>query len=278
MKPQASFTFKRDPSGQTFIAKQLTTYPFTLTQPFYFDSVPEGMLTLILQSISGGIYEKDNLRLNFSAEEGASVHLTTQGATVVHSMREERAAKQHVSIQAKKGSFVEYLPDPLSLFPQARLRSAVHVTVEESATAIIGDAFSLHDPESLDRPFASFFNETVFKRPNGQRVCLDRFEITGEAFCRSLPPALQPYRTQGTLWVVSDYDPDAIVTALRATVASTPDIYGGASLLPGHAGAWMRVLAIDAVALRRVFQAAWNATRLCVTGVTPASRRKSGWL
>ena len=276
--PQVALSFKRAPSGQTFIARQRTTYPFTLTQPFSLDRAPHGMLTLMLQSISGGVYENEHLALDFSAEAGAGVHLTTQGATVVHSMREGRVATQQVFIRAGKGSFVEYLPDPLTLFPQARFRSAVHIAVEEGATAISGDAFGLHDPEALARPFGSIFNETVFQRPDGQRRCLDRFEMTGPEFVDSLPPALRRYQTQGTFWVVSDHVAEELVTILRTALGPLPDIYAGVSILPHNAGVWMRALAVDAVALRRAFHAAWSAVRVCLTGVKPLSRRKSGWL
>lgn len=276
--PQAVLSFKRDPSGQTFIARQRTTYPFTLTQPFCLDRAPHGMLTLMLQSISGGVYENERLALDFSVKDGACVHLTTQGATVVHSMREDRGATQQVSIRAGKGSFVEYLPDPLALFPQAHFRSAVQITVGEGATVISGDAFGLHDPEALARPFGSIFSETVFQQPDGQRRCVDRFEMSGREFIASLPPALQRYQTQGTFWVVSDHNAEELVTAVRMAFNSLPDIYAGASVLPDNAGVWMRVLALDAVALRSAFHAAWSAVRLCLTGVKPPSRRKLGWL
>ena len=276
--PHVSLSFKRDPSGQTFLAEQRTTYPFTLTQPFCLDRAPHGMLTLMLQSISGGVYENERLALDFSVEDGACVHLTTQGATVVHSMREGRVATQQVSIRAGKGSFVEYLPDPLALFPQAHFRSAVHIAVEEGATAISGDAFGLHDPDALGRPFGSIFSETVFQRSDGQRHCVDRFEMSGHEFVTSLPSALQRYQTQGTFWVVSDHDTGELVTTLRTALDPLPGIYAGASILPGNVGVWMRVLAVDAVALRGAFHAAWSAVRLCLTGVEPPSRRKSGWL
>ena len=276
--PQVALSFKRAPSGQTFLARQRTTYPFTLTQPFSLDRAPHGMLTLMLQSISGGVYENEHLALDCSVEAGARVHLTTQGATVVHSMREGRVATQQVFIRAGKDSFVEYLPDPLTLFPQARFRSAVHIAVEEGATAISGDAFGLHDPEALARPFGSIFNETVFQRPDGQRRCLDRFEMTGPEFVDSLPPALRRYQTQGTFWVVSDHAAEELVTILRTALGPLPDIYAGVSILPHNAGVWMRALAVDAVALRRAFHAAWSAVRVCLTGVKPPSRRKSGWL
>ena len=276
--PHVSLGFKCDPSGQTFIARQRTTYPFTLTQPFCLDRAPHGMLTLMLQSISGGVYENERLTLDFSVEDGACVHLTTQGATVVHSMREGRVATQQVSIRAGKSSFVEYLPDPLALFPHAHFRSSVHITVEEGATAISGDAFGLHDPEALGRPFGSIFSETVFRRPDGQHRCVDRFEMSGHEFVASLPSALRCYQTQGTFWVVSDHDTEELVTALRTALDPLPDIYAGASILPDDAGVWMRVLAVDAVALRSAFHAAWSAVRLGLTGVEPPSRRKSGWL
>ena len=276
--PQVSLTFKRDPSGQTFLARQRTTYPFTLTQPFCLDRAPHGMLTLMLQSISGGVYENERLTLDFSVEDGAGVHLTTQGATVVHSMRGGRVATQQVSIRAGKGSFVEYLPDPLALFPHAHFRSSVRIAVEEGATVISGDAFGLHDPDALARPFGSIFSETVFQRSDGQRRCVDRFEVSGHEFVASLPHALQRYQTQGTFWVVSDHDAEELVTALRTALAPLPDIYAGASVLPDDAGVWTRVLAVDAVALRSAFHAAWSAVRLCLTGVEPPSRRKSGWL
>ena len=278
MNPQASFTFKCDPSGQTFIARQHTTYPFTLTQPFHLDRVPDGMLTLILQSISGGIYEKDRLALDFSVEDSADVHLTTQGATVVHAMREGGGAVQHVSLRASEGSLVEYLPDPLTLFPRARFRSHTNITVEEGATVVLGDAFSLHDPESLDRPFASFFNETVFQRPDGQQICVDRFEISGREFREALPPALQQYQTQGTFWVVSDHDPNVLVAVLRERLASVPNVYAGVSTLPHDAGAWVRLLTVDTIALSKAFQTVWCAARLFLTDVEPTSRRKIGWL
>ncbi len=278
MSPQVALTFRRAPAGQTFIAQQRTTYPFTLTRPFCLDRVPPGMLTLMLQSISGGVYAGERLGLDFSVEDGAGVHLTTQGATVVHTMPASSVATQQVCIRAGRGSFVEYLPDPLTLFPQAHFRSCVHIAVEEGATALSGDAFGLHDPDALARPFGSLFSETIFQRPDGQRRCVDRFEMTGPDFVASLPAALRHYQTQGTFWVVSDHAPEELVRIVRTAFEPLPDIYAGASILPDNMGVWMRVLAADAVALQTAFQAVWSAVRVCLTGLEPPSRRKSGWL
>ena len=62
-KARSSLTFRRDPAGRTFIAGQRTEYPVHMTRPFRLPADPEGMLTLYLQSSSGGLYRGDDLRL-----------------------------------------------------------------------------------------------------------------------------------------------------------------------------------------------------------------------
>src|SRR5262249_39964221 len=151
--------FESAPSGATFLARRFVTYPFFLTTPFRLDHVPAGMLTTILQSVSGGIYERERLALSFTVARNAHAHCTTQSATVVHSMSPEQEANQLVTIHAASGSFVEYLPDPLILFPDASLRTALHVEVEDDATVIFSDAFLSHDPDARDRQFRSLFSE-----------------------------------------------------------------------------------------------------------------------
>src|SRR5262249_26321624 len=156
----------------TFAARRFVTYPFFLTTPFYLDSTPSGMLTTILQSVSGGIYEGERLTLTFTAEADAQAHCTTQSATVVHSMSEVGVASQTVAIYAAAGSLVEYLPDPLVLFPMASLRTSVQVVAEENATVIVADAFLSHDPTNQGRTFHILFSETLLYRPDRQLVCL----------------------------------------------------------------------------------------------------------
>src|SRR5215472_2790399 len=115
--PQVAIRFERDPAGRTFLARQFTTYPFFCAAPFHLDRVPHGMLTAILQSSSGGLYEAERLALSIDVEEGAAAHVATQGATVAHAMPHGGEARHEARIHAAAGSLVEYLPDPLILLP-----------------------------------------------------------------------------------------------------------------------------------------------------------------
>ena len=68
---------------------------------------------------------------------------------------------------------------------------------------------------------------------------------------------------------------DELAGLLRDTlVAERAGLYAGASTLPGGCGAWLRVLADDASAMRAVLDRAWTAARERITGHRPGPRRK----
>jgi urease accessory protein len=272
--PQVILHFACAPSGETVLTRRFVTYPFFLTAPFRLDRTPAGMLTTILQSVSGGVYERERLALALTAESNARAHCTTQGATVVHSMPGGGEASQIMTIHAAKGAFVEYLPDPLILFPEAKLRTALHVVVEKEATVIMSDAFLSHDPEGRGRPFCSLFNETLVRRTDGSLLCADRFSITGGEMLLASPE----YNAQATVWVLTSQLHEELLSALRKAVTSIAGLYSGVSMLPNHAGVVSRFLATDAVALGKGLHGAWATARCVLAGEEPQSRRKVAWV
>jgi urease accessory protein len=276
---QLALRFERDPASRTFLARKFATYPFFLAAPFHLDDTPHGMLTAIMQSSAGGLYEGDRLGLSFDVEAGAEAHVTTQGATVAHPMPHGGEARHEVRIRAAAGSLVEYLPDPLILLPTASVRSRVEVVAEAGSTVIVGDAFLAHDPAGQGRPFRRLAGEASFRRPGGSPFALERFDVTGEgveASWRGLGP--RRCEAQGSLWVCAPGSPDELAATLNRALEQVPGVYAGASTLSGGAGAMARLLAHDAVALGAAFRAAWRALRCLLTGLPPRSRRQSGWL
>ncbi|MBM3518962.1 MAG: urease accessory protein UreD, partial [Alphaproteobacteria bacterium] len=178
--------FRRDSEGRTFIARQHVSYPFHLTRPFYAETAPAGMLRLYVQSASGGLYANDRLALRFIAEPGAEAHVTTQGATVANRMP-GGAAEQTVMLEAGAGALLEYLPDPLILFPEADVLSRIEVRAAVDAHVILGEAFLGHDPTGAGRPHGRLHAETRIARPDGTLLCLDRFAISGATLAEGHP-------------------------------------------------------------------------------------------
>jgi urease accessory protein len=231
------------------------------------------MPTLYLQSCAGGMFEGDDLRLRIEAGEGSAAHVTSGASTIVHSMEQE-AAVQYLELHARDGSFLEYLPDPNILFPCSRLDNRVKLTAHAGATAIVGDTLLLHDPKGGDGTFDWLRSETRIEAPSGKLLACDRFHIEGAQLARGLAGVAGASAAQGSLFVVTATRPAAeLVDALREALA-LPGIYAGAALLPNRAGAWARILATDAAALKAAMFGAWSAARNLLTGSLPVQRRK----
>ena len=272
---QAELVFTRAPDGRTYISHQRVGYPFHITRPFYLDPVPAGLLTLYLQSVSGGIYRGEHLVLSLEAEADAEAQVTTQSATIVHRMKDGGEARQDMTIRVGAGALLEYLPDPLILFPGARFHTTLRVVAEPSATVILCDAFTQHDSEAAGGRFERLASDTRIERPDGSLLAFDRFDIGGELGEAHLSGAGSVFPAHGTLMAVHDGCPaQELAGALREALRECGGIYAGASTMPQACGAWARILAEDGHALRAALKAAWAAARRKVSGVEPARRPK----
>ncbi len=245
----ADIEFARDCGGATYVRRQRVGYPFHLGRALRSPGDPAGMPTLYLQSCSGGIFEGDDLRLRIEAGEAAAAHVTSGAFTIVHGM-EEGSAMQRMEIQAREGSFLEYLPDPTILFPRARLDSRVRVRVHPDSSVILCDSVLLHDPKGGDGVFDWLRSETRIEDPSGKLLVCDRFRVDGSQLARRLTGA-----------------------AMREAL-DLPGVYAGAALLPNRSGAWARILANDAAAFKAAMFNAWSAARNLLTGAMPVQRRK----
>ena len=269
-----SVTFAADGDGRAFIDRQFAAYPFHICRPHYFPHDAPGMATLYIQSSSGGLYQEDAHDIEIVAVDGARAHVTTQASTIVHGMARDRAV-QRATITAGPGSHVEYIPDPLILFPASRLSTTLTVRVHESATAIVADSFLTHDPQSADGAFDEFEARITIEDWGGARLAMDRFRILGRDVLALTPGIMNGYRAQGQIMIVQRSNRTSeILTRLRAEIAVTDGVWAGASVLPNEAGIWLRLLARDGAALRTGMMAAWAAASEGITGVRPVPRRK----
>lgn len=270
---QAQLEFACDANGATYVHRQRVGYPYHVGRSLKMPGDPPNMPTVYLQSCSGGIFEGDSLCLRITAGEGAAAHVATAASTVVHSMTSQ-AASQQVELHAQAGSFLEYLPDPVILFPRARLTSGVRVSVHPDATVIFGEAVLLHDPKGGDGRFDWLHSDTVIEDEAGRLLARDRFRIEGVHLARRLAGITGIWKAQGSLFVVTAAKPPAeLVAAMRAALVSA-GIYAGATILPNQSGAWARILATDAAALKAALFSAWAVVRQTLTGAAPMPRRK----
>jgi urease accessory protein len=275
-RAQVDLRFAADPGGRTWLKTQRAGYPFHVGRCLDMAGDPQGMATVYVQSCSGGIFEHDDLRWSISAAAGARAHVTTSASTIVHSMEQGEAA-QEVRAHAEAGSYLEYLPDPLILFPGARLSSRLHIRLDDDATVLAWDSLLPHDPQSAgpQRWFNRLRSEWTVESPDGRLLACDRYVVTGELLERALPGVNGSHRCHGSFVVLRrGTSSESLIEAIREELRIAENVYAGVSTLPNNCGAVVRLLAMDAAALRAALHAAWKAARTLLLGAPPSARRR----
>jgi urease accessory protein len=266
--------FQQDPDGRTYLARQYSSYPFHICRAQYLDKTLPDMASLYLQSCSGGIFRNDRLSMRLHGKENARVHVTTQASTIVHRM-EEGFAQQQVEIVGEDGCLIEYVPDSIILFPLAKLRSSVLVTAHPNCDAIVCDSFLAHDPNEAGESFSRLESELVINRPDGRIVAIDRFRVSGDTMTGGETSNTGLFTVHGSFAAISSrVDSCALESVLRSLTTSNIDIFAGVSRLPNNAGCWVRYMAVDGIAAKKLAIDLWQASRTCLTGSPPDIRRK----
>lgn len=272
--PQLDLSFRHHPGRGTWLDRRLFRWPFTVSRGFRLDTAPAGMLTLILQTVSGAIQAEDALLQRIAVEAGAAAHVTTQGASMVYRAPTGLSASDAVELNVGAEGILEYLPEPRILFPDADLSQSLRLTVAASSIAVLSDGFVLHDPAGQGRPFRRYVSDIELVRTDGNVMARDRAVLDG-------PPQRRGRRAQfaahGSLLVIAPL-PSAVLTTLCGEIAARlgaiPTVYAAAAPLPQDCGVVVRVAAPDGRHLRLGLAAGWQAARHALFDAAPASRRK----
>ena len=279
--------FSRSPAGRTWLSDRFIEYPVHLTRPLYLDTAASDLATVYLQSMSGGLFQGDHHCLEVHVKTRARTHLTTQGATKVHSMRQGYALQETV-VSLDESAVVEWMPDPLILFPDAAVRNLVRVVAVPGAVGFFTDGFLWHDPAGRPEPaFRHLETEFQVVDPEGALLVLDRQRLgtaeasspnswAGAAAAVAATGAGAGFRVHGTVFALTN-DAErttAFIEGARVALATAEGVSGGAGRLPNDAGAWARILAVGSVPHQRVTQALWGVFRSTVLDLSAPMRPK----
>jgi len=271
---RVALTARRAPDGCSYIARQHATYPFHICRPHYVAGDPGGMATLYLQSSAGGVFEHDRLAMELTIDDGAALHVTSQGATIVHAMT---GGEAHLATELSAGrhAIVELLPEATILFPGARLELATVVRADETAVVCVGEAILAHDPEGGGAIFERFTSDIRFETADGRTLAHDRQSVGGDAFRALASDAARPFAGYAGIHL---WAPRRDLVRLRSETAEAlarlDGTYAGASILPGVCGLGIRILANDGVSLRRAWVTGWQVIHQVLFATLPSPRRK----
>jgi urease accessory protein len=272
-RPQLDLAFARR-GDRTVLNRRVFRWPFALARAFRLDAAPAHMLTVIAQSSSGAVHGEDRLWQRFHVQAEAAAHVTTQGASSVHRADAGATTSETIAIQVDDGGYLEYLPEARILFPGAALDQAVDIDCAPRCVALVGDAFTIHDPGGSGQGFRRLASMTTLRVGGAEPVMIDRLDIS-----RFGKGATAGFAAFASLTLVAPGRAEAgasLADALSQALAKVPGLYAAASPLPGDGvGLGLRLAGRDLRATRAGTRVAWGLIREAFHGAAPPSRRKS---
>ncbi|MGW7576649.1 urease accessory protein UreD [Streptomyces sp. NPDC054765] len=250
--------------------------PLQIMRPLYVDPQRPDMPVTYLMSTGGGIVQADRNRMDIDCGPDTAVHLTTQAATKLHRMEFDHAT-QVVHLTAGARSYVEYLPDPLIPYRDARFYQQTCVTADPTATVLLGETIAAGRLARGERhAYRLLFSDLEITRPDGELLVADTVRLDPHQPGSVTGPAVfGGHDLMATLYALTPLAPAAQVADTLHEALLTTKLACGVSVLPDDCGAWARIMGSDPPAMARALRTAWDALRSLLIGVPAPDLRKT---
>lgn len=250
--------------------------PLQIMRPLYVDPARPDLPVTYLMSTGGGVIQADRNRIDIDCGPGTAVHLTTQAATKVHRMEFDHAT-QVVNLTAGEGSYVEYLPDSLIPYRDARFYQHTCVTVDPTATVLLGETIAAGRLARGERhAYRMLFSDLEIRRPDGTLLAVDSVRLDPQAPGAVTGPAVfADHDLMASLYAVTPLAPATRVADTLHEALPTTGLAFGVSTLPDDCGAWVRIVGSDSPAITRAMRVAWDALRRLLIDVPAPDLRKT---
>lgn len=179
----------------------------------------------------GAYFDGDSYQMNITLEEKAQLTLTTQSATKIYKTPQQQAY-QESTFHLKKDSYLEYLPDPLIAYKDAKYFQKNTIYMEEGATLLFSDILTPGwSPDGEHFSYEMLRLKTKIYM-NGELIVYDHIKLQPESQHMSGLGFMEGYTHLGSLIVVGEKTNDELLDRLyEAIQQETGDFTFGLSRL-----------------------------------------------
>ena len=251
--------------GLSFVAHQYATYPFRLSSNLRLDPTDLHRVYAYIMNACPGILSGDNLQLALQVGERASLYLTDQSATKVHSRPAGGPmAHQTWTIEVGANAYLEYVPEPMILFKAAALTQQMQVILHPQGRMVLSEIIV---PGRLARgefyDFDQFQSRLRVRTPDGQLCFADNQRLTGQT--NRLSPFIADLPIMGNfILVVPGVSLSELTQAIQANekiLELSSELRVGQSLLPNCNGVLVRAIATQVSILKTYQRHVLNCVR-----------------
>jgi urease accessory protein len=185
------------------------------------------------------------------------------------------SAHQKVHLEAKRGSYIEYLPD--QLIPQAQSSYEQETTIDlDHGSMLI--ASEIVAPGRLARGEVFAFDRLKLEtriRIDGSTLFTDRILMEPTTMPIDIRGVLGSFLYSGNLLALAPGgDAKGAYDAVSCLDMTGEDFRLGVGVLPGTVGILVRVLARSSSTITRLMEEAWSQIRMQMIGAPAPLRRK----
>jgi urease accessory protein len=266
--------FAADSRGKTHLVRRKQKFPLHFTTPLFLDKKASGMAFIYVQNPSGALFSGDRLDLRFAARNGGKLHITSTSATKLHRMP-NGSAFQKVHLEAREGSYIEYLPDQLIPQAQSCYEQETTIDLDRGSMLIVSEIIA---PGRLARGEAFAFSRLKLEtrvKLDGSALFTDRILMEPTLTPVNIRGALGSFLYSGNLLaLVPRGNAKGVYDAASSLDTAGEDFRLGVGILPGEAGIIIRVLARSSSTVTRLVEEAWSRVRMQMIGAPAPTKRK----
>lgn len=236
--------------GKTVPKKVYFQGAFKVMRPLYLDE--SGQACYFLINPGGGYVDGDTYKVDVTLEENAELILTTQSSAKVY-RTPNMPVIQETEIVLKENSVLEYVPDPLIGYQDARYRQNTVIRMEKGSTLIYSDMLTPGwSPEGklFSYDFLQLKTEVHY---DNELVVFDHLKLEPSKRHLSSTGLMEGYTHLGSMIIIGEQTDQSILDQLHDKLdCEYKDCKIGMSHLavPGFT---LRVLANSTQTIERIF-------------------------
>lgn len=256
--------------GKTVTKNMFFQGAFKIMRPIYLKANHPSYYIL---NPGGGYLDGDTYRMKIQLDEFASATLTTQSATKIYKTP-NKPAYQETTIDLKNGSYLEYLPDALIAYKNARYNQKNTVHMEEGATFLYWDILTpgwSPDGDYFSYDSLRLINEIYM---NDELILFDHIKLNPEEQNITGLGFMEGYTHLGSFIMIDEKITNELLDRLYETINEQEgDFKAGLSMLEVQ-GCTIRVIANSTQVIERIFSACHRVINLEWFETIPSSLRK----
>jgi len=243
--------------------------PLLVQRALYFDEELPNLPCVTIISTSGGILQGDRNTIEIELAPNSQAHVNTQSATKIQEM-DANYASQTQEIVLHEGAYLEYLPDPIIPYKNARFISHSRISIAPTATLLYSETLMPGRKYYKGGEVFAYelFSSTVrAERPEGEELFVEKFVIEPDRRDIQRRGVMGNFHVfANVLLLTMKKNFDRVREETDAMMDSDAQLAAGASRLPNDAGLVFKVLGMEREPVEKKVRQFWSVVRQIVLG------------